>query len=115
MTRGQRIQKLRTDASLSQEAFASLLGVSRQSVSKWEADKAFPEIDKLVIISEKFGVSCDWIITGEEILEQEMTETEPTDNVTLTRAAYMTLITCTLTSALAAIGVCAYLLCTILG
>ena len=45
MTRGQRIQKLRSDASLSQEAFASMLGVSRQSVSKWEADRAFPERD----------------------------------------------------------------------
>ncbi len=76
MTKGQRIQKLRTDASLSQEAFASKLGVSRQSVSKWEADKAFPEVDKLAVIAREFGVSCDWLITGEEILEEDTSSGE---------------------------------------
>ena len=115
MTRGQRIQKLRTDASLSQEAFASLLGVSRQSVSKWEADKAFPEIDKLVIISEKFGVSCDWIITGEEILEQEVPEDNTKSKVTLTKGAYLTLVFCSMISSLLTVGICIYLLYSILG
>ena len=114
MTRGQRIQKLRSDASLSQEAFASMLGVSRQSVSKWEADRAFPEIDKLVVIAEKFGVSCDWIITGEDILVEETDTKEESDKVTLSRATYLTLLLTTLVCALCAIGVCSYLLYTLL-
>jgi len=108
MTRGQRIQKLRQDNSLSQEAFASLLGVSRQSVSKWEADKAFPEIDKLASISEKFGVSCDYLITGEDILEEE--KEEDNSKVTITKNAYIMLLCSLSLSSLAVIGLCAYLL-----
>ena len=114
MTRGQRIQKLRSDASLSQEAFASMLGVSRQSVSKWEADRAFPEVDKLAVIAEKFGVSCDWIITGEDILVEETEPARQSGKVVLSRGTYLALIITTLLSSLCAIGVCAYLLSTIL-
>ena len=90
MTRGQRIQKLRTDNSLSQEGFAAILGVSRQSVSKWEADKAFPEIDKLALMTEKFGVSCDYIILGEDVLEEDKQETKR--DVTLSRGLFRTMI-----------------------
>ncbi len=112
MTRGQRIQKLRTDASLSQEAFASMLGVSRQSVSKWEADKAYPEVDKLAVISEKFGVSCDWLITGQEILEEEKTEDK--NKVTMTKGAYLALLCSFAVSSLIAVGLCIYMLITML-
>ena len=114
MTRGQRIQKLRADAALSQEAFASMLGVSRQSVSKWEADKAFPEIDKLTVIAEKFGVSCDWIITGEDILVEESETERKGGDVTLSKGTYLTLIIATLVSSLCAIGMCAYVLYTMI-
>ena len=110
MTRGQRIQKLRSDASLSQEAFASMLGVSRQSVSKWEADRAFPEIDKLVVIAEKFGVSCDWIITGEDILVEESDTMSKEKKITISRGTYLTLLATTFVCALCAVGVCAYLI-----
>ncbi len=109
MTKGQRIQKLRTDASLSQEAFASMIGVSRQSVSKWEADKAFPEVDKLALIARQFGVSCDWLITGEEILEQEVTEpAEGSDCVSIEKKKLLTLLIYAGVSTLAALvlGVC---------
>ncbi len=112
MTRGQRIQKLRTDASLSQEAFASMLGVSRQSVSKWEADKAFPEIDKLAVISEKFGVSTDYLITGQDILEEENEQAKNT--VTLSKKAYLAMLFALTFTSVASIGLCAYLLCTML-
>ena len=114
MTRGQRIQKLRTDAGMSQETFASLIGVSRQSVSKWEADRAFPEIDKLTVIAEKFGVSCDWIITGEDILVEESEQKNDKKMITIPRASYLALIIVALTSALCMIGMCAYLLYSIL-
>ncbi|MBQ2862935.1 MAG: helix-turn-helix transcriptional regulator [Clostridia bacterium] len=114
MTRGQRIQKLRTDAGMSQETFASLLGVSRQSVSKWEADRAFPEIDKLTVIAEKFGVSCDWIITGEDILIEESEQKNDKKMITIPHSSYIALMITALTSALCMIGMCAYLLYTIL-
>ena len=50
MTLGEKITHLRNTAGLSQEALADKLGVSRQSVSKWEMDQALPQIDKVMII-----------------------------------------------------------------
>ena len=48
MTLGEKIFKLRTEQGLSQETFGEKLGVSRQSVSKWETDQSIPELDKIV-------------------------------------------------------------------
>ena len=55
MTIGQRIAQKRKELGLSQEALGSKLGVSRQSIYKWEADSALPEIDKLIALSRLFG------------------------------------------------------------
>lgn len=62
MTLGEKIYKLRTEKGLSQEAFGESLGVSRQSVSKWETNQSVPELDKIVAISELFGVSTDYLL-----------------------------------------------------
>ena len=51
MTFGEKLQKLRTRAGLSQDQLAKLLDVSRQAVSKWERNEAMPEVEKLVRIS----------------------------------------------------------------
>lgn len=59
MTLGEKIYKLRTKRGMSQEALGEALGVSRQSVSKWETDQSVPELDKIVAISEIFAVSTD--------------------------------------------------------
>ena len=53
---------LRKERGLSQEALAEELGVSRQAISKWESGKAMPESDKLIVISEYFGVSLDYLL-----------------------------------------------------
>ena len=117
MTKGQRIQKLRTDAALSQEAFANLIGVSRQSVSKWEADKAFPEVDKLAVIARQFGVTCDWLITGEEILEEDDTSTQPQDDscVSIPKKKLLTLLIYAGAATLTAIVLAVCLLLKLLG
>lgn len=62
MTLGQRIQQIRTEHGLSQEAFAEKLGTTRQTVSRWELDQTFPEIEKVVRISRIFSVSTDSIL-----------------------------------------------------
>ena len=59
MTIGNKIYELRSGARLSQEELAEKLGVSRQSVSKWETDAAQPEFDKLIKICDLFGISLD--------------------------------------------------------
>lgn len=57
-----KIYKLRTTAKLSQEQFANLFNVSRQSVQKWENGTVTPELSKLVEISNRFGISLDSLI-----------------------------------------------------
>ncbi len=65
-TLGQRIQEGRKQAGLSQEALGERLGVSRQAVSKWEADAAVPELENLIAMSRVFGVSMGVLLGVEE-------------------------------------------------
>lgn len=62
MTIGQKIIQLRNAAGISQEQMAETLGVSRQSVSKWEMDQALPQIDKVLQLAEMFSVSTDELL-----------------------------------------------------
>ena len=62
MTLGENIARLRAEKRLSQGDLADALGVSRQSVSKWETDASVPELDKLVRLSELFGVTLDRLV-----------------------------------------------------
>lgn len=71
MNISEKILKLRKEKGLSQEAFAEKLGVSRQSVSKWESSGSLPDIDKIIAMSELFGVSTDYL------LKDEAAEAEP--------------------------------------
>ena len=66
MTLGEKIYRLRIERGLSQEAFGEMLNVSRQSVSKWETDQSVPELDKIVAISEIFGVTTDYLLKESE-------------------------------------------------
>ena len=59
MSLGTNISRLRAEHHLSQGDLAESLGVSRQSVSKWETDSSVPDLDKLVKLSQLFGVSLD--------------------------------------------------------
>lgn len=82
MTIGQRIAQKRKEQGLSQEALGEQLGVSRQSIYKWESDAALPEIEKLITLSRLFGVSVGWLLGVEEDTippveePEELTETQ---------------------------------------
>lgn len=69
MTIGQRIAQKRKELALSQEALGDQLGVSRQSIYKWESDTALPEIDKLIALSRLYGVSVGWLLGVEDLPE----------------------------------------------
>ncbi len=72
MTIGEKIAKFRIAESLSQEQLAEKIGVSRQSVSKWEMDQALPQIDKVLLLCELFGVSADELLkNGPEFKKEE--------------------------------------------
>ena len=66
MNFGETIYTLRTKNNLSQGELADMLEVSRQSVSKWENNMAVPELDKIIRMSEIFGVTVDSLVKGEE-------------------------------------------------
>ena len=62
MTLGEKLSKLRKEYNYTQEQLADILGVSRQSISKWESDIAYPETDKLVKIGKLFECSMDYLL-----------------------------------------------------
>lgn len=66
VTFGERLLELRKNKNISQEEFAEILDVSRQSISKWENDKAYPEMTRLLFMSDYFGVSLDYLMRGIE-------------------------------------------------
>lgn len=65
-----RIQSLRKMKGISQEELADKIGVSRQAVSKWENEQSIPDLDKVIIMSEYFGVTTDYILKGIERTQQ---------------------------------------------
>ena len=80
MTLGERIYKLRTEKEMSQGDLADALEVSRQSISKWETNGSVPELDKLIKLSEIFGVSLDELILDKKNQEAKP-EAEPEPKV----------------------------------
>ena len=62
MTIGQKLIHLRNVADMSQEQLSEALGVSRQSISKWEMDQALPQIEKVIQLAEIFGVTTDELL-----------------------------------------------------
>ena len=79
MTIGQRIAAQRKELGLSQEGLGEKTGVSRQAISKWEADAAIPEIDKLIALSKLFDVSVGWLLGVEEtpaVQKDELSESQ---------------------------------------
>ena len=67
MTLGEKISKLRTTNKMSQGDLAEKLNVSRQSISKWETNASVPELDKLVQLSDLFGLSLDDLVRSDEL------------------------------------------------
>ena len=79
MTIGQKIMQLRNNADISQEQLAEMLGVSRQSISKWEMDQALPQIDKVLQLAEIFRVSTDELLLDKIEINRTVTN-EPRTN-----------------------------------
>ena len=69
MTLGEKITKQRKELNYTQEQLADILGVSRQSISKWESNIAFPETDKLIELGKLFDCSMDYLLK-EEVMEK---------------------------------------------
>ena len=72
---GKHIKKYRSENSLSQEQLAERVFVSRQTISNWENDKSYPDVNSLVLLSEVFNTSIDNLIKGDvKIMKKQIKE-----------------------------------------
>ena len=62
MTLGSNIKKIRNDANMSQEDFAEMFNVTRQTISNWENSKSYPDLQTLIEISDGFKISLDILL-----------------------------------------------------
>lgn len=72
MNIGKRIHQIRQKKNITQEQFAKDLAISRQAVSKWESNKAIPDIENLMYISNLYDVSLDELIKGDDKVGQKI-------------------------------------------
>ena len=84
----EKLSQLRRKAGLSQEQLADRLGVTRQSVSKWESGTAVPELGKLIALSELFEVSVDYLVK-DWVEEEAGANTERLEETVADLARYM--------------------------
>ncbi len=68
---GETIKKLRKERDITQEEFAEVLGVTYQSVSRWENNTCYPDIELVPVIAAFFGISTDKLMGVDEIAEKE--------------------------------------------
>ena len=73
MTTGEKIAALRRKKGITQEQLAEILHVSRQSVSRWEMDAAFPETEKLIRLSRLLSCSIDFLLNNETTSKSDST------------------------------------------
>ena len=81
-----RIQNLRKIKGISQEQLAEAIDVSRQAVSKWESEQSTPDLEKIVLMSDFFDVTTDYLLKGIEPTNEieHMTVGDVIDNKILT-------------------------------
>lgn len=71
MTLGERLFQYRNSINMSQEKLAEKVGVTRQTISKWETDQSTPDFDKIEPLCKVFGITTDELIKGEKISENK--------------------------------------------
>lgn len=79
MNLSENLKKIRKDNSLSQEQLADMLGVSRQSVSKWESGGAYPEMDKMLKLCEIFNLNIDELLNKD--IKEVKSEAQSKNNI----------------------------------
>ena len=73
MELGNQIKRYRKERSLSQDALAEKVYVSRQTISNWENDKSYPDINSLMLLCDTFEISLDQLVKGDvETMKQRM-------------------------------------------
>ena len=82
MNMADRIQYLRKTKGISQEELADKIGVSRQAISKWESEQSAPDLEKIIILSDYFEVTTDYILKGiEPVKDKDQDNKETVGNI----------------------------------
>lgn len=99
MELGNQIKKYRQEAHLSQEELANRIYVSRQTISNWENDKSYPDVNSLVLLSEIFHISLDKLIKGDIDIMKEVIKKEEVTKFNRYGAVFTVLLITTIISA----------------
>ncbi|HCT1264222.1 TPA: helix-turn-helix domain-containing protein [Staphylococcus aureus] len=70
----EKLKQERKKLNLSQEDLANKINISRQSISKWELEKGYPNIETLIELSELFGITVDELLKGDDFLKNKIVE-----------------------------------------
>ena len=93
MNLGQRLIALRKEKGLSQEEAADILGVTRQTISKWETDGSTPDFDKIIPLCELYEITTDELLTGKKENQKERAEEKEDESETKKQKRTICLIT----------------------
>ena len=99
MELGKQIKMHRQEAHLSQEELANRVYVSRQTISNWENDKSYPDVNSLVLLSEIFQISLDKLIKGDIEIMKEVIKKEEIEKMNRYGKTYTLMLIATVVSA----------------
>ena len=99
MELGKQIRMYRQEAQLSQEELADRVYVSRQTISNWENDKSYPDVNSLVLLSEVFHISIDKLIKGDIDVMKEAIKKEEVEKMKQYGTIYTILLIATVVAA----------------
>ena len=99
MELGKQIRMYRLENKLSQEELADRIYVSRQTISNWENDKNYPDINRLVLLSEVFKVSLDKLIKGDIEIMKDVIQKDEVDKMNRYGKIYTIMLIVTVVSA----------------
>lgn len=83
MTFGENLVNLRKIKGISQEQLAEVLGLTRQTISKWELNQSTPDLQHIVQMCEYFEVSADYLIKGKETASSDIQQPESEQHYTI--------------------------------
>ena len=99
MELGKQIKMYRQEAHLSQEELANRVYVSRQTISNWENDKSYPDVNSLVLLSEIFQISLDKLIKGDIEVMKDVIQKEEIEKMNRYGTVYTIMLIATAVSA----------------
>jgi len=94
MSFSENLKQIRKEHHLSQEELAELLDVSRQAVSKWEQGQGYPEVEKLLLLSQKLKISLDALMSNEITCDRGSKDVNVTGSIVITSPHENAIVTC---------------------